>query len=68
VAYYRLYFLAGESIQHVVEFESACDDDAIAAAESQGDGSAMELWSLDRRVKRFAVTAKMGASGSQATA
>ncbi len=53
--YYRLYFFERYSghIDHFREFEADGDDQAIIVAERWIDGSAMELWNLNRRLKRW---------------
>ncbi len=51
---YRLYFLgANDHIRHVVVLECPNDEAAIELAESHRDARTMELWLLDRMVKRF---------------
>jgi hypothetical protein len=51
---YRLYFLddAGH-IRGVVELHCPNDGEAIALAETHGDGRPMELWRRDRWIRRF---------------
>lgn len=52
---YRLYFLSPDGrIRQAVELQCRDDDAAIRLAETHADGRAMELWSLERRVKEFA--------------
>jgi len=51
---YRLYFLDGDGhIQGVVELDCANDAEAIAVAETYGDGRPMELWRRERWIRRF---------------
>ena len=53
--YYRLYLLdeAG-SINHCIDFDATDDSDAEAkACARKTNGAAMELWHLDRVVKRW---------------
>jgi hypothetical protein len=53
--YYRLYFFDRFSghIDHFREFEAESDDAAIALADAWSNGRPMELWNLDRRLKRW---------------
>lgn len=53
--YYRLYFLDRFSghIDQFREFEAEGDDAAVALAELWSDGRPMELWSRERRLKRW---------------
>ena len=55
--YYRLYFFDRFSghIEHFREFEAESDTAALAAADSWNNGCPMELWSRDRRLKRWDV-------------
>ena len=55
MAYYRLYFFDGLSghIDHFREFEAEDDRAAIARAEQWTNGCQMELWNLERRLKRW---------------
>ena len=51
---YRLYFLDGDG--HILkshEFEVKDDATAIRLAEGWREGRPMELWSRDRKVKRW---------------
>ena len=53
--YYRLYFFDRYSghIDHFREFEAEDDGSAIALAEGWNDGHRMELWNLERRLRRW---------------
>jgi hypothetical protein len=53
--YYRLYYFDRFSghIDHFREFDAEDDAAAIGFAESWADGSPMELWSRERRLKRW---------------
>ena len=53
--YYRLYFFDRYSghIDHFREFEAEDDGAAIDLAVGWNDGHAMELWNLERRLKRW---------------
>ncbi|MBS0332452.1 MAG: hypothetical protein JSS35_06765 [Proteobacteria bacterium] len=54
---YRLYFLRrGDRIAAALERLCPSDVEAIAWAEGEADGRAMELWCLARRVKSFPAT------------
>ncbi len=51
---YRLYFFdQAEHIRQAAVIESDDDDGAMHAACGKRDGRAMELWRLDRLVRRF---------------
>jgi hypothetical protein len=52
MAYYRLYYLDGESrhIDHFREFEAEGDEAAIAYATDARGMTGMELWCADRKV------------------
>jgi hypothetical protein len=51
---YRLYFLDDEDhIRHRVDFHCNSDDQAIEAVAAHVDGRAMELWEVDRFIRRF---------------
>lgn len=55
LAYYRLYFLDGDS-SHILEcreFEALDDDAAIRLADSWQALGPMELWCRDRRIQRW---------------
>ena len=53
--YYRLYFFDRFSghIDHFREFEAESDSAAMSAAERWSNGAPMELWNLNRRLKRW---------------
>ena len=53
--YYRLYFMDRSSghIDHFREFEAEGDDDARVLAKQWADGTPMELWNRDRRLRRW---------------
>jgi hypothetical protein len=55
MAYYRLYFLDGFSghIDHVRAFEARDDAAAVADASKWRGFAAMELWSNDRKIRRW---------------
>lgn len=55
--YYRLYFFDRYSghIDHFREFEAEDDSAAMLLAEGWNDGHPMELWNLERHVKRWDV-------------
>ena len=51
---YRLYFLDGVGrIERSHEFEAEDDATAMKIAQSWREGRAMELWSRNRKVKRW---------------
>lgn len=51
---YRLYFLDDQDhIADATEIEVAGDREALDRAEAQADGRAMELWRLDRVIRKF---------------
>lgn len=53
--YYRLYFFERYSghIDHFREFEAEDDGAAVKIAERWADGSLMELWNRERRLRRW---------------
>jgi hypothetical protein len=53
--YYRLYFMDRFSghIEHFREFEAEDDDSAFAIAERWRVDQPMELWNLERKLKRW---------------
>jgi hypothetical protein len=53
--YYRLYFMdrTGAHIDHFREFEADDDMAALDVAKGWRDGRPMELWSRNRKVKRW---------------
>ena len=53
--YYRLYFMDPFSghIDHFREFEADDDMAALEIAQSWSDGRPMELWSRNRKVRRW---------------
>jgi hypothetical protein len=53
--YYRLYFMDAFSghIEHFREFEASDDEAAFSVAEGWGEDGPMELWSRDRKLKRW---------------
>ena len=54
MAYYRLYFLDGLGhIEHFREFEADTDAAAVAQADEWRMLNAMELWTGQRKVKRW---------------
>jgi hypothetical protein len=55
--YYRLYFMDRFSghIDHFREFEAADDDAALAIAERWREDRPMELWNLERKLRRWVV-------------
>lgn len=54
MAYYRLYFLNGSNrIEHFREFEAITDLVAMAQADEWRTLGAMELWSGQRKVRRW---------------
>ena len=55
MADYRLYFLdQNNHVRHVVPLADCADDEAaIRTAVSHSNAQAMELWLLDRLVRRF---------------
>ena len=55
MVYYRVYFMDCFSghIEHFREFEAEEDSAAIAVAEGMATGRAMELWSRQRKLKRW---------------
>jgi hypothetical protein len=55
MTYYRLYFMHAVTgrIQEFREFDAGCDFSAVAQAERWRDGTAMELWSRARKIKRW---------------
>ena len=60
--YYRLYFFDRFSghIEHFREFEAEDDGAAIDIAERWADGSRMELWNQERRLRHWDVAATDG--------
>lgn len=55
--YYRLYFISRTSghIHHFREFEAESDEAALSIAERWRDGTSMELWNQERKLKHWAV-------------
>ena len=53
--YYRLYFMDRFSghIAHFREFEADDDPAALGIAERWADGSPMELWNRERKLRRW---------------
>jgi hypothetical protein len=53
--YYRLYYFDRFSghIDHFREFEAEDDAAALLLADRWANGRAMELWNLERRLKRW---------------
>jgi len=53
--YYRLYFMDRISghIDHFREFEAEDDEAAFAIAEGWHDDAPMELWNLERKLRRW---------------
>ena len=55
MAYYSLYFMDRFSghIDHFREFDADDDESALAIAEGWREDRAMELWSRNRKLKRW---------------
>lgn len=55
MGYYRLYFMDRFSghIDHVREFDAEDDGAALVIAEGWGEGRPMELWSRNRKLRRW---------------
>lgn len=55
MVYYRLYFMDRFSghIDHFREFDAEGDGAALAIAESWSEARPMELWSRNRKLKRW---------------
>jgi hypothetical protein len=53
--YYRFYFMqrVGDHIDHFREFEAEDDDRALTIAEGWREDRPMELWNLERKLKRW---------------
>ena len=53
--YYRLYFMHRVTghIDHYREFEAEDDQAALAISEGWWNGQPMELWNLERKLKRW---------------
>jgi hypothetical protein len=52
---YRLYFVdpEGHIVRAPIEFDSASDEEAVAAAQQHHDGLDMELWQRRRLVAKI---------------
>jgi hypothetical protein len=50
---YRLYYLSGSRLVRCEQIEASHDQEAERKAEEVFDGSALELWSGDRKIRSF---------------